>query len=215
MKICSVIFFVLLSFASTAQNDSAYIKAITGRADKIVAGLGITDAAKSIKVRDIIKQQYSDLNDIYTLRDSGIKKLKASSAGKTEMEAAVKAVQDNADKGVTALHKAFISKLSKYLTPKQIDGVKDGLTYNVLHVTYDGYVDMIPSLTEPQKKQIMDWLIEAREHSMDAESSEKKHAWFGKYKGRINNYLSAAGYDITKERQEWEKRLKARKEARQ
>jgi hypothetical protein len=39
---------------------------------------------------------------------------------------------------------------------------------------------------------------------MDAESSEKKHWWFGKYKGRINNYLSAQGYDLQKERKEWE-----------
>jgi hypothetical protein len=41
---------------------------------------------------------------------------------------------------------------------------------------------------------------------MDAESSDKKHWWFGKYKGRINNYLSAQGYDINAERKEWEQR---------
>ena len=74
---------------------------------------------------------------------------------------------------------------------------------------------MIPSLTEGQKKYIMDCLIEAREHAMDAGSSDKKHWWFGKYKGRINNYLSAEGYDIQKERKEWEKRLKAEKENKQ
>ena len=31
---------------------------------------------------------------------------------------------------------------------------------------------------------------------MDAGTSEEKHAIFGKYKGRINNYLSKAGYDM-------------------
>jgi hypothetical protein len=67
---------------------------------------------------------------------------------------------------------------------------------------------MIPSLTKAQKDQIMAWLVEAREHAMDAESSEKKHWWFGKYKGRINNYLSAQGYDLQKERKEWEERNK-------
>ncbi len=68
---------------------------------------------------------------------------------------------------------------------------------------------MIQNLTEVQKKQILVWLTEAREHAMDAESSDKKHAWFGKYKGKINNYLSAAGYDLKKEGVEWEKRRKA------
>ena len=27
---------------------------------------------------------------------------------------------------------------------------------------------------------------------------QEKHGWFGKYKGRINNYLSKAGYDMKK-----------------
>ena len=71
---------------------------------------------------------------------------------------------------------------------------------------------MIPALTKSQKDQIMVWLVEAREYAMDGESSEKKHWWFGKYKGRINNYLSAQGYNITKEREEWEKRNKQKQE---
>jgi hypothetical protein len=71
---------------------------------------------------------------------------------------------------------------------------------------------MIPTLTNEQKAQIMTWLVEAREYAMDAETSEKKHGWFGKYKGRINNYLSAAGYDLKKEGDAWQKRLKEKEE---
>ena len=33
---------------------------------------------------------------------------------------------------------------------------------------------------------------------MDAGSSDEKHGWFGKYKGRINNRLSADGIDLKK-----------------
>ena len=33
---------------------------------------------------------------------------------------------------------------------------------------------------------------------------------FGKYKGRINNYLSKRGYDLVKERKAWYERIKAR-----
>jgi hypothetical protein len=69
---------------------------------------------------------------------------------------------------------------------------------------------MIPRLTDVQKQQIYTWLTEARDHAMDAESSDKKHWWFGKYKGRINNYLAAAGYDLKKEGEEWEARKKAK-----
>ena len=110
------------------------------------------------------------------------------------------------------MHNAFLTALSHELSQEQVTKVKDGMTYNVLKVTYTAYSDMIPSLTKEQKDQIMTWLVEAREQAMDAENSEKKHAWFGKYKGRINNYLSAEGYDLKKEREGWQQRIKEREE---
>ena len=85
------------------------------------------------------------------------------------------------------------------------------MTFNVVKVTYDATLDMIPTLTEEEKTQILVWLKEAREFAMDAESSKKKHEWFGKYKGRINNYLSKRGYDLVKEREGWYKRIEERK----
>jgi hypothetical protein len=91
------------------------------------------------------------------------------------------------------LHGEYLAILAKVLDSNRIDKVKDGMTYNVREVTFNAYVQMIPQLTDEQKAVIMADLIEAREHAMDAESSEKKHAWFGKYKGRINNYLSSQG----------------------
>jgi Spy/CpxP family protein refolding chaperone len=89
--------------------------------------------------------------------------------------------------------------------------VKDGMTYRILPVTYEAYLDMLPRLTGEQKQKIYTWLQEARELAMDAESSDKKHQVFGKYKGKINNYLSAAGFDMKKEGEEWQKRIKERK----
>jgi hypothetical protein len=82
------------------------------------------------------------------------------------------------------------------------------MTYSVFPKTYAAYVDMIPSLKQEQKDKIYNWLKEARELAMDEGSSERKHAVFGKYKGRINNYLSAEGYDVKKEGEEWQKRIK-------
>jgi hypothetical protein len=86
--------------------------------------------------------------------------------------------------------------------------VKDGMTYNILPITYKGYQEMIPNLTIQQKQQILTYLTEARDHAMSAGSSDKKHWWFGKYKGRINNYLSSEGYDLKKAGEEWDKRRK-------
>ena len=84
------------------------------------------------------------------------------------------------------------------------------MTYNVLNLTHAAYLDMIPTLAEEEKIQIYAWLQEAREFAIDAENSKKKHETFGKYKGRINNYLSARGYNLTEQREEWGKRVEAR-----
>jgi hypothetical protein len=211
--------FLVISFGAskgyTQPADSSklsYIKTINSRAGKIVAELGINDSSKCNRVKKIIADQYFNLNDIYTFRDEQKKNAKTQlNADKEGLKEELARIDQQSELKVKALHPTFLSKLSTELTPDQIDKVKDGMTYNVVHVTFNGYNQMILNLTEAQKKQIMDWLIEAREHAMDAESSDKKHAWFGKYKGRINNYLSAAGYDLKKEGEEWEKRRNAAK----
>lgn len=195
----------------TPEEKAKYVKSITERADKIVANLGIVDAKKAEKVRNIIRDQYSNLNDIYAVRDLKAKEIKSKLEGnKVERDSALVKQNRGVMESLAKLHNKYISKLSAHLSQDQIDLVKNGMTYNVLPITYKAYQEEILTLTEDQKKQILVWLTEAREYAMDAESSDKKHAWFGKYKGRINNYLSAAGYDLKKEGIEWEKRRKAK-----
>lgn len=109
-------------------------------------------------------------------------------------------------------HSAYLSKLREMLSEPQIEAVKNGMTYGVLPITYKGYQEMLPDLTEGQKKQILAYLTEARERAMDAESSNKKHAWFGKYKGKINNYLSASGIDMKQASKAWEERIAREKD---
>jgi hypothetical protein len=190
-----------------AGKDTAYIRVVTQRADKIVASMHMSDAAISTQVRDIIAQQYQDLNQVDKERDEQKKAAKEQlKDDKAALDARLQAIEDGANKKVAALHQQYLAKLSAKLTPAQVDQVKDGMTYGVLPLTYRVYMDMMPNLTQQQKAQMMAWLVEAREHAMDAGSSEKKHAWFGKYKGRINNYLSAAGYNMKQVEADWKKR---------
>lgn len=217
MKLSILVLFITYStititFAQdkTAEDKLAYTKIITERSDKIVAKIGLTDQKKLEKVRNIIRDQYSNLNDVYADRDLKVKDLKEKNASnKVERDSALAKENSQVEADLAKLHKKYIGRLSAQLTNEQVDLVKNGMTYNILPITYKAYQEEILTLTEEQKKQIMVWLIEAREHAIDAESSDKKHAWFGKYKGRINNYLSAQGYDLKKEGVEWEKRRKA------
>ena len=177
--------------------DPQYVQTIISRSQKATDELGITWTPMGRNVLNIICNRYFQLNDIYAERDS-IKK-----SDKKLAEALC-------DSRLYRSHNGFLTDLSLYLKPQEIDKVKDVMTFDVVKVTYEAQCDMIPTLKEEEKQQIMAWLIEARELAIDAESSKKKHEIFGKYKGRINNYLAKRGYDLTKEREAWYERVKAR-----
>jgi hypothetical protein len=200
--------------AQTKAEQDNYTKVITERSAKIVTAIGVTDSAKFKRVRDILVDQYRTLGIIHDTRNAQVKEIKDQLANdKAAANTKIAAIDSNVDKQLSARHVVFLAKLSKELTPEQVTGVKDGMTYNVLKVTYNAYTDELPQLTNEQKAQIMSWLVEAREKAIDAESSDKKHAVFGKYKGRINNYLSKQGYDMKQAGIEWQKRIKERQAA--
>jgi hypothetical protein len=177
--------------------DPKYVESILGRAQKATDALNITWTPVGENVRNIIANRYFKLNDIYAERDSVKKKDK-------------KLAEAQCDSKLYRSHFGFDADLSMYLKPQDIERVKDVMTFNVVKVTYEAHCDMIPTLKEEEKAQILAWLIEARELAIDAESSKKKHEVFGKYKGRINNYLTKRGYDLVKEREAWYERIKAR-----
>ena len=192
------------------NRDPKYVESIVNRSQKIVDKLGLTDVKAAEDVCNIIANRYFELNDIYEIRDAKVKTVKDSGLTGDAKNEALKAAENEKDAALYRSHFAFPASLSLFLNEEQIEAVKDGMTYGVVKVTYEATLDMIPSLKEEEKVQIYAWLVEAREFAMDAENSNKKHAAFGKYKGRINNYLAKRGYNLTKEREEWAKRVKAR-----
>lgn len=210
--------FIAFAFASVgcAQEnktaDAAYIKVITERSAKIVNTLSIKDSVQYKKVVAVLVKQYSSINNIHEETKLALAAIKQQSITTQESALQVQKQEEKKTAQLQQLHTSFLAGLQKVITEEQIELVKDGMTYRVFPITYAAYQDMIPNLSEEQKVKIFDWLKEARELAMDAESSDKKHAVFGKYKGRINNYLSAAGYDLKKETVDWQNRLKEKKE---
>ena len=188
--------------------DASYVASITSRSEKNISSLELAEPAKT-NVRNLVINRYFELNDIYAERDTLINQAKRSLTG-DEKNRAIDAARSVCDSKLYRSHFAFPANLGIYLSHEQIIAIFDAMTYNKVQVTYDAYCDMIPSLTDEEKAQMYAWLCEARDLAIDAESSNKKHEVFNKYKGRINNYLSARGYDITQERKAWEERVKAR-----
>jgi hypothetical protein len=194
---------------SSNEPNSAYTQEITKRADKIVASLGIEDEEKKARVRDLIAAQYRTLRKIHAVRDARIAETKRAPGDATIAEGYTKVARDTASLHLVDAHRRFVARLSVELTPEQVDSVKDGLTYGVVGITYRRYLELLPNLRDEDKREILANLIEARELAMDGGSSEEKHAVFGKYKGRINNYLSKAGYDMKQAEKDLAERQKA------
>ena len=205
MKKLTVLFLLFAFCKLSAQQyaDPEYIKVTNERAAKIVDKLALGNKEKEAVVANVIAQQFRDLSKIQGERDAEIKKVKEDATLPKEKQ----------NEKIDKLHADYLKKLGKHLNEAKITEVKDGMTYGVLPVTVTAYNDMIPTLTKEEKEYIYNTLVEAREHAMDGGSSDEKHAWFGKYKGRINNYLSKRGYDLTKEREGWNKRIAERKKA--
>lgn len=189
-------------FAPADEPSDEYVRVTNERAAKIVAPLKITDAAQAQRVTDVIAQQYRDLSALHDARDAALK------ADPNPKDGPAAALRTDADAKIVALHRRFIARLGADLTPEQVDSVKDGLTYGVVRVTYAHYLELLPDLKPEEQREILANLLEAREYAMDAGSSDEKHAWFGKYKGRINNFISKAGYDMKAAEQAWAKKQK-------
>src|SRR6185503_9924155 len=116
------------------------------RAARIVAALGTTDSVLNKKVQAIVAGQYLQLGRIHDDRNAQIKNIKAKGSALTaEDKAAIQQLEAAADEQLAQLHQSYLTKLSGILTPKQVDAIKDGMTYNVLNVTYTAYEDMLPS----------------------------------------------------------------------
>ena len=214
INICLAIALLYMFKMTFAQSDrEKYLQVITERSDKIIAQLAITDSATYKKARTVVVQQYDNLNTHHEQREEKIKALKEKYAGQKEtLDSKRSKLEAKEDAQLQKLHKQYIGRLGSLLSPQQVEKIKDGMTYGVLPLTYGAYQDMIPTLNEPQKEKILTYLTEARELAMDQPGSREKHQVFGKYKGRINNYLSSEGYDLKEEGNKWEER-KAQKQA--
>jgi hypothetical protein len=195
ISIVSVTSAIATDTNTIADTEANYSRTVSDRTEKILTPLALQDSAKSNRVHGIIVRQYRGLREIHDARDEKIKAAKQPGASKEAVAAATKASQEEARTRLDVLHTNYVAKLSAELSPELIDKIKDGMTYGVVPQTYGVYLKMYPNLTDEQKRKVKDWLFEAREIAMDKGTSNDKHAVFGKYKGKINNYLSAAGYD--------------------
>jgi hypothetical protein len=189
----AILFFTISVFAADDQSattnttpdqaeEAKYTATLQTRSADILKVLALDDTNKAVKVQDIIIAQYRTLNAWHNTNDAKLKAVRSDKAATAQIRASLKVLHDN-----------YLAALAQYLTPQQIDQVKDKMTYGKVQFTYQGYCNQYPSLSDANKQEILRLLKEAREEAMDGGSSKEKTAIFTRYKGIINNYLSKQG----------------------
>lgn len=173
-------------------DEVAYREAIAKRAERIVAALGLEEQSQRERVAQLVADRYRELRDIHDRRDHAT----ASVEDTPEAADKVASIKVEADHEIVRTHRTYVARLGAELSPELVTQIKDGMTYGVVTNTYNAYLALLPELSDEEKRMIKASLLEAREYAMDGGTSDEKHAWFGKYKGRINNYLSARGYNL-------------------
>ena len=195
----AIILLALASFAakekpagtnlSPEQVEANYTRTIESRTADILQALGLNDTNRAAQVHDIIIAQYRALRAWHDDNDAKLKAAKTDPNAEAQIRASLK-----------KQHDAFLSRLAENLTPEQVEKVKDKMTYGKVQFTYAGYVAQYPGLSDANKEKILELLKEAREEAMDGGSAEEKTAIFQRYKGKINNYLSAQGIHPAKQK---------------
>jgi hypothetical protein len=179
------------------EAEAAYTQTIEKRVADILAVLDLSDSGRSAKAHDLLVARYRALRDWHDANDAKLKNTEPEQSA--QIRASLKAGRDE-----------FLAGLSEVLTPTQVERVKDQMTYSKVKVTYDAYCEIVPNLTDRQKQRMLELLKEAREEAMDGGSAEEKSAVFNRFKGKINNYLTAEGHDLKQAYKDWSERRKAK-----
>lgn len=184
--------------ATSEELEAIYTRSIEGRAQAIIEALDLSDAAKAARVHDVIISQYRALRARDAVVDQTlIAEGKDTSYEDSERVAMVQPITDQ-------LHKLFLTALNVYLTPDQIEIVKDRMTYNRVAAFYDEYCVLLPNLKEADKTKILEALKAAREQAIDGGSRDEKFTVFENAQKKIDQELTANGYDVQKARAEKE-----------
>lgn len=165
-------------------------------AEKIFHGMRLSETEKSDRLVEATVDYLVELEKILAERHATLEALETAAGGAEPEEDAVVAAWEKAKAAYLPLRRAYVDVLEEALVPYHVERVKDGLTHDALPNLYAMYQEMVPDLTPGEKAHIFALLVEARENTMLAVSAEGQKQWLDKYRGIINNYIAAQGYDF-------------------
>lgn len=174
-------------------------------AERIFNRMRLSDTETSARLVDATVDYLTVLERILNERQATLDGVEAAAEeGDESAVAMVVAAYERAKDAYLPLKRDYVDQLEEGLPPYHVERVKDGLTHDALPNLHDMYLEMVPALTPGEKAHIFGLLVEARENAMLAISEEGQTQWLDKYRGIINNFIAAQGYDFGKLSDAWD-----------
>lgn len=156
--------------------DPAFAPVAERRTGGIMEALEFDDEARAARVRRIVRNFMVDTKNI----NEGSK------------------VPDDAKRARLEQARAtlFAGFEAEELDEEQRLTILNGLSANHYRINYDAFLNLVPDLTDEQKKYIHEQLADVCNEAILLNSGSEKGELFIHRRGRINNYLSDQGYDL-------------------
>jgi hypothetical protein len=183
--------------AATPVDPAGAQKRIADKATRLISALKIEDADKTARVQGMLVEWLVTLSDWHRVNDPALKDLWSqwnqarSVVPKDEFPAEVIAHRiDAVYASLKPAYQAFVVKLSAELTPEQINALKERWSRSPgMKRTYNGYLEIVPDLTEAQKKVIYDRMYLAREDAMLTDADKEIINIFKRHKVKVEAYV--------------------------
>lgn len=174
-------------------------KRIDGKVGKLIEPLKLADAAKAGRVRNVIGEWLAVMVQWHGQHDAEIGDLWAqwdkarAVVPKDEFPAEVIAHKiDDTYGSLKPAYQEFLARLAAELNPEQIDAIKERWSRSPgMERTYKAYLEIVPDLTEEQKKVIHDRMLLAREAAMLTDSDKEVVRIFKVHKVKVEEYVGS------------------------
>jgi len=200
-RLISFVVFLALALGSfapaTAAADATTQKRIDAKTTRLLDNLKLEDNAKAERVKTLLGSWFVTMWAWHQENDPKLKELWSqwnqarAVVPKDEFPAEVIAHRiDDLYATLRPAYQAFLGQLAVELTPEQLDVLKETWSRSPGATrTYHAYLEIVPDLTEADKKVIHDRLLLAREDAMLTDADKEIVAIYKRHKVKVEAYV--------------------------
>jgi len=177
--------------------DEATQRRIDAKAGRLLEAIKLDDAARAARVKAILGEWLSTMWRWHGENDAQLKELWSqwnqarAVVPKDEFPAEVIAHRiDDVYASLQPAYQTFIARLAQELTAEQVDALKETWSRSPgMKRTYNAYLEIVPDLTDEQKKVIFDRMLMAREDAMLTDADREIVNIYKRHKVKVEAYV--------------------------